>query len=244
MRKVLATLVCVVLVMTMFGCTRKTDSSSASSASSSQSAASSAESAKPVELPKPKDLEVIESGWSVNSSGYIQYGIGIKNPNADFEAKLFTVTASGKDPAGRILFSEYMVVGSVPPNSEYYFGAQIGNGARPSHVEFIVSVSDDNWVPREKIKKSPTFEITSTNVVPGNFNMTSFTGEITAKGEDTKVNGVWISVILRNKENKIVGGYYSFTDIARLNQKYPFEVRVFDPVEYETYKLYAYSYNG
>jgi len=243
MRKIIKMIICValavVLPVTMAGC-----ASVKPTMENNQQGSTEPEPKKPettqIEAAKPKDLEVKESGWSVADGGYIQFGVGIKNPNSDFEANLFTISVTGKDSAGKILFSEFQILGPVYPNSEYYYGASAGNGVVPAKVEFIVSVNDKNW-KKNSTTSPPKYSISNTNKVAGSYNMTSFTGEIQATGEKAPSGGVWVSVIMRNKDNKIVGGYYAFTDVPQLDKKFPFEIRVLSPVEHEKYEIYAYG---
>jgi len=242
MKKIISMIICVTLaatlVATMTGC-----ASVKPTPDDAQQGSADTESTKPETKPvaaKPKDLEVKESGWSVAEGGYIQYGIGVKNPNSDFEANLFTITVTGKDSAGKILFSEFQILGPIYPNAEYYYGASAGNGVKPDKVEFIVSVNDKNW-KQNSTTSPPRYSISNTNKVAGSYNMTSFTGEIQATGEKAPSGGVWVSVIMRNKDNKIVGGYYAFTDVPQLDKKFPFEIRVLSPVEHEKYEIYAYG---
>ena len=242
MKKIISMIVCVALAATMLatvtGCASVKPTPDDTQQEPADTGPSKPET-KPVAA-KPKDLEIKESGWSVAEGGYIQYGVGIRNPNPDFEANLFTISVTGKDSAGKILFSEFQILGPIYPNAEYYYGASAGNGVKPDKVEFIVSVNDKNW-KQNSTTSPPKYSISNTNKVAGNYNMTSFTGEIQATGEKAPSGGVWVSVIMRNKDNKIVGGYYAFTDVPQLDKKFPFEIRVLSPVEHEKYEIYAYG---
>ena len=240
MKKVLIAILCALLATSMVGCAARINTIGNSTNSTDvQTEEKKPETPKPPKA-DPSDLEIIESGWSVTEDGYVQYGIGIKNPNKDYEARLFTITVSGKDENGKILFSEYSVIGSVFPNGEYYFGTQVGNGLAPTSLDFIISVSENNWVESSD-QSTSRFVISNTNEIPGDYGLVSFTGEISTT-DKSATGGVFLSLVFRNKEGKIIGGSNGFTDIATTNTKYPFEVRTFSPVEHDKYDIFAYVY--
>ena len=240
MKKILIAIICALLATSMVGCNMGLNTiRNPENSTDTQSETKKQETQKPPK-PDPMDLVITESGWSVTEGGYVQYGIGIKNPNRDYEARLFTITVSGKDANGKILFSEYSVIGSVFPNGEYYFGTQVGNGLTPTSMDFIISVSESNWVETSD-QSTNRFVISNTNEILSDYGLVSFTGEISTT-DKTATGGVFLSLVFRNKEGKIVGGSNGFTDIATTNTKYPFEIRTFSPVEHDKYDIYAYIY--
>lgn len=187
---------------------------------------------------EPDPIEIIESGWSADEHGYIYYGIGLKNPNSSFEAQSVTVTITGKDDQGKIVFADNQVMSFILPGGEYYFGSQAGNGTAPQTVEFSVSVKDSGWVENDR-QSFAAYDVANINEVVSEYGDTSFTGELTANADWSDVNSAWVSVILRDASGSIIYGTNTFADISEEGQTVPFEIHAYEPPEHATYELIA-----
>lgn len=187
---------------------------------------------------EPEDLEVIESGWSTDSHGYTHYGVGVRNPNADFEAQSIKLTATGRDADGKIVFTRDDTIPFMLPGAEYYLGGQAGNGTAPDSIEFSLEVDDRRWVKSDHTS-SPVFEIGNANEVVGEFGQTSYTGELSANLSWDDTSSVRTSVILRDSAGAIVYGTDGYIDYPAEGQARPFELHVYEAPEHATYELNA-----
>lgn len=190
------------------------------------------------EAESPSPMEMIESGWSVGGSGYVSYGVGIRNPNTSFEAEFPKITITGKDSEGKIVFSDEQVLMFMLPGAEYYFGGQAGNGTAPETVEFSVSVSKDDWIPNDK-QSMAIYEITNINDVKGEYGDVDFTGEITTLEEWDDVSQTCVNVILRDESGEIIGGSYGFVDTPAKGETAPFAINEYGAPDYSSYEIYA-----
>ena len=66
-------------------------------------------------------LEIVESGWSVDSGGYVNYAFALRN-NGGVQVDYPGVTITGRDEDGRVLFSQEQYVSGIPAGGTRYFG--------------------------------------------------------------------------------------------------------------------------
>lgn len=239
MKKMLALAIGVIVLLGVIGCSsensgdRKEPESRPTEPTSTQPAAEETKTSI-----EPLDLQVIESGYAVDENGYVHYGIGIENPNTDYEVNSFMVTITGRDESGKIVFSDEQGMQFLLAGGKCYFGAQAGNGTAPSTVEFSVKVSHDfYWVENDK-KSFEIYTIFNPNEVVGDW-LASYTGELTANAEWSDIGSAWISVIFRDESGQIVGGANSFTDISKEGETVPFEISVYTVPSHASYEIHA-----
>lgn len=197
---------------------------------------------------KPEPLQITDSGWyapepnKYSDSSYVHYGVSVYNPNENYYGKYATVTITGKDENGEILFSDKQTMSVINPTETITFGCQAGNGKQPTTVEFEAYVKDSDW---EKINKDkaviPSYEITDTNATE-NALITSFTGRIKVDDSWGKHESAWVSAILKDANGKTVAGYFSFVDVVK-DSYVPFEVSAYEVPEYSSFEIYAYPWN-
>lgn len=222
----------VMLCAGLLGC------SSAETESSSETDSSTEASSKSTEASTPQDLVLIETGWSVDESGYVHYGFGLENPNENYEAQFPVITITGRDADGKIVFSDDQTLSFLNAKGTCHFASQAGNGNVPDTVEFTVSVSSYNWV--ENANQYPDiYTVSNTNVVKGSYGTTSFTGEVTVNKEWSDVTMIAVSVILRNDTGEIVYGDLTFVDNPVEGQTKPFEIPCYNLPSYASYEIYA-----
>lgn len=187
---------------------------------------------------EPVPVEIKDSGYYVTEYGYIMYGIVWKNPNDLYSIEYPTLSITGKDANGKILFNDTQVMESLMPGEEQRFGCQAGTETAPASVEFSVTDSRSNYV-RTNDKATEYFSIANANEVPGDYE-TSFTGELTTLADLGDSSQAWVSVILRDGNGKIVYGSNSFADVPAKGQTLPFEVSAMSSLpEHASYELFA-----
>lgn len=185
------------------------------------------------------DLEIVESGWSADSQGYVHYAVGLRNNgNVTVVTPGFTIT--GRDASGRVVFSEEQVLSILEPGATAYWGFQAGNGTAPATVDF--APIEPQSYQLEAGAEASRFSVSGTNVVPDGIGGTNFTGDVTTEFAGDQVLGggqVAIVVVLRDETGAIVGGDASFVSAPAEGEPAPFEVHMYDVPDYASYDVYA-----
>ena len=191
---------------------------------------------------EPKPLEIVESGWSVDESGYVFYGIGIKNPNERYGAGLPSFRITGKADDGSIVFNDEQTLFVIYPAETVYYGFQAGNGKAPATVEF--TLSDCEWEEAEPLGDS-VFAISNTSEVEGEFGTISYTGELSMNlgfvNEESAdlFNQTAVTTILRDESGAIVYGMTTFVDTPGQDEAVPFEVSAYSVPSHDSFEIYA-----
>ncbi|WP_270295541.1 hypothetical protein [Eggerthella sinensis] len=186
----------------------------------------------------PEDLQLIETGYTVNDGGYVQLAVGVRNPNEDFEAQRYSLRITGKDEAGKIVFADDQVMNFLLPGGEDWFACTAGNGTAPATVEFALSIKDNNWIKNDHVAEA-AYIIDNVSEIVGDFAQVSYTGEITASKEWSDVGSAWVSAILRDDAGAIVGGYYTYVDVSKQGETVPFEITTYDVPEHSSFEVNA-----
>lgn len=186
----------------------------------------------------PEDLQLIETGYTVDESGYVQFAVGVRNPNKDFEAQRYILRIAGKDDAGKIVFSDDQMMNFLQPEGEDWFACTAGNGTAPSTVEFDLSIKDDNWVESDHVAEA-VYTIENVSEIVGDYGNVSYTGEITANKEWSDVGSAWVSAILRDDAGAIVGGCFTYVDVSKQGETVPFEIAAYDVPEHSSFEVNA-----
>lgn len=171
-------------------------------------------------------LEVAESGWCVESSGYICYGVGIYNNTSEFAITYPGVTITGRDENGSILFSQDQIVSVAQPGQTLYFGGIAGNGTAPDFVEFA-PIEPHDWALSQPTGTEPTFQTSNVSAVPDGFGGVNFTGEASLESgeyESAGMGQIAVTVILRDESGYIVYGAIGFANRPTAERSVSFEV--------------------
>lgn len=185
------------------------------------------------------DLEIVESGWSADSQGYVHYAVGLRN-NGDVTVVTPGFTITGRDASGRVVFSDEQILSILEPGATAYWGFQAGNGAEPATVDF--APIEPQGYQLEAGAEASRFSVSGTNVVPDGIGGTNFTGDVTTEFAGDQVLGggqVAIVVVLRDETGAIVGGDASFVSAPAEGEPASFEVHMYDVPDYASYDVYA-----
>ena len=187
------------------------------------------------------DLEIVESGWSVGSNGYVYYAFGIRNPN-DFVVDLPGVKITGRDDSDRVLFSEEQYLCVIGAGETNYFGSLIGGGEAPATVEFEPLPIEDYQVGLTGSESS--FSVSNVSVSSARGGMTSFTGDVTTESDDGKGIGsnVALTVVLRDESGAIIYGATGYVTKPTVGESTSFEVEQYGVPDYATYEVYAQAW--
>jgi hypothetical protein len=189
----------------------------------------------------PKPLELVETGYTVVSGPYVEYGFVLRNPNADYGAESPVVRITALDAKGGVLGTEDQTLFQVYPGQTLAFGSQVDpNGKKPAKVTFEVIPPGDNWEPADQMEPAgfKPFQITGLKANKSDF-QTAFTGMLT-NPNSTAFDTVAVTVLLRDKHGKIKIGYTAFPDHVAAGGKVPFEVTSMGDVpKYAKFEAYA-----
>lgn len=213
------------------------------SKSNSSAADSSDSSGLSPDVDLPNVLEVVESGWSVDSHGYVSAAFAVRNNASNVMVRCPAVQVVGYAQDGSILFCDEQVLSCIPPGQTFYFGNAFGNGIAPYKVEFSsVEPKGYHLIDAPDVPELVVSDVSQTKDSLGGI---VFTGEIARKDDaafDTEDGQAVVSVVLRDKTGAIVYGSCSFADLSPAAPRAVFEIDVFDKVDFESYEIYAHAW--
>lgn len=195
-------------------------------------------------------LELVDSGWYLDSQGYVCYAVALRNASESLQIDFPAVEITGRDESGSVLFTSTQVLNVILPGETLYYGGLAGNGggSAPATVEFN-PVKPDEWNVKSYDGEENTFTISGLSEREGSAGIISFTGEVTAEslgclGMSGGSGSVCISVILRDDAGKIVYGCSGFANLPEEGQSVPFEVSSFggELPSYATMEAYAMAW--
>ena len=186
-------------------------------------------------------LEIVESGWSVGSDGYVYYAFALRNPN-DFVVDLPGVKITGRDTTGKVLFSEEQILNIIGAGETNYFGSLVGGGEAPAAVEFEPLPIEDYQVGLTESEVS--FSVSNASVSSGRDGMTSFTGDVTTVSDDGQGIGsdVALTVVLRDESGAIIYGTTGFVRKPPVGESTSFEVERYGVPDYATYEVHTQAW--
>lgn len=191
-------------------------------------------------------LEIIESGWTGDASGYVEYAIGIRNVSADERIDYPSFTVTGYDHDGSVVFTQQQVLSTIFPGQTLYFAGVGGNGVTPARVEFAMDEVMAANVIEVAEPVGELFEVRDATAVEGTFG-TSFTGTISLAGESARAAldglpimvGTCVSVVLRDEEGALVGGAQAFVGLPEEGESLPFSTIDRQLPAYASYEVWV-----
>lgn len=187
------------------------------------------------------DLEIVESGWSSDSQGYVYYAFALKNPN-DFVVDLPGVKITGRGEDGQVLFSEEQYLYVVGAGETNYFGSLVGGGEPPTTVEFEPLPVEGYQVGLTGSEVS--FSVSNVSASLGHGGMTSFTGDVITVSDDGRGIGsdVALTVVLRDESGQIIYGATAYVTRPSMGKTTSFEIEQYGVPDYATYEVYAQAW--
>lgn len=181
-------------------------------------------------------LEVTESGWSTDPSGYVHYALALRN-SSDVAIEFPTVRIVGKAQGGTVLFSEEKPLMVIDAQQTVLFGSQAGNGQVPATVEFEALEPRDYYIGSRS--NVPAYTVSGVSESHDRFGGTTFTGMVEMTAGQADDDMVAVSVVLRDDAGSIVGGYSGFVTCDKVGQKAAFEVQAQNAPEYASFEVFA-----
>ncbi|MCX6373570.1 MAG: FxLYD domain-containing protein [Actinobacteria bacterium] len=240
------TLLLVTVVLALAACGGTQAAPSASGTAPAAQVTPSAEST-PAAPATPHDLELVESGWSM-VHGCVEYGVVIRNPNADFAGDFVSIDVLMEGKGGQILGSDTQVIGMIYPGGTLAWGVQADpNGKKPAKVTFSLSVRDENWHPADSAEVVDSayepFKVSRTRVSTDSSGFPVVTGLL--ENPNSKPFGsIAVSALFKDAGGKIIAGYTGFVEDVPAGGKKAFEVNAFANMpEYKSVDVYAQSWD-
>lgn len=188
-------------------------------------------------------LELVETGWSADESGYVHYAFGLRNTSDSVCIQFPSVEITGRDDDGTVLFSDTQVLVVSFPGETTYFGSQAGNGngTVPATVDFTVLEPDDYSYVNSS--ESASFKADNLSAAPDGYGGEIFSGEISVVKDSARVreqsSQLNVSLVLRDDAGAIIYGFDTYVDWPPEGGSRPFSMDVFDPPAYDSFEVYA-----
>lgn len=186
-----------------------------------------------------QSLKISESGWHVDSNGYVDYALTIQNTSENLIVEYPEVIITGRAADGSVVFSKSQVMGVVYPGYDLTFACMTGDGTAPATVEFALGKPQDYQVSVGT--GHPTeYKVLDQTARKGGAGKLAVSGEIekTVEGDEwLDSQGVWLSVILRDDQGQIVYGWNGFVDSPGLGEQMPFSIEVYSVPDYATVEV-------
>ena len=188
-------------------------------------------------------LELVETGWSADESGYVHYAFGLRNTSDSVCIQLPSVEITGRGEDGSVLFSETLIMANAFAGETVYFGSEIGNGNGivPATVDFTVLEPDDYSYVNSS--ESASFKADNLSAAPDGYGGEIFSGEIFVVKDSARVREqssmLAVSLVLRDDAGAIVYGYSTFVDWPSEGGSRPFSMDVIDPPAYDSFEVHV-----
>lgn len=181
----------------------------------------------------PKDtlgcLKVVESGWRAASHGVVNYALTVENTSNEMIVDFPQIDITGRDGTGGVVLTDSIVLGQILPGQRLTLASLAGSSEAPEEMEFE-PVSPDSLQLRRDQEVASTFEVKDVREQRHGDDLT-VSGNVvcTTRGTESQSLGdVWVSVVLRDAEGKIVSGYSTFADRPDQGERAPFTIDVLD----------------
>ena len=186
-----------------------------------------------------QSLKISESGWHVDSNGYVDYALTIQNTSEDLIVEYPEVIITGRAADGSVVFSKSQVMGVVYPGYDLTFACMTGDGTAPATVEFALGKPQDYQVSVGT--GHPTeYKVHDLSVRKDGAGKLTVSGEVekTVEGDEwLDSQSVWLSVILRDDQGQIVYGWNGFVESPGLGEQMPFSIAVYSVPDYATVEV-------
>lgn len=186
-----------------------------------------------------QSLKISESGWHVDSNGYVDYALTIQNTSEDLIVEYPEVIITGRAADGSVVFSKSQVMGVVYPGYDLTFACMTGDGTAPATVEFALSKPQDYQVS-VGTGRPTEYKVLDLSARKDGSGKLTVSGEVekTVEGDEwLDSQSVWLSVILRDDQGRIVYGWNGFVENPGLGEQMPFSIEVYSVPDYATVEV-------
>ena len=189
-------------------------------------------------------LEIVESGWSAGTNGYVHYAVGVKNTSEDTAYELVTIKVMGYDKDDNLIFSDDCgVMISLPNQTSYYAGQAGGGGTAPARVDF--TLQRNSTTSTAQMTESLEMKVTSLSASKGTLG-TDFVGTYSVTGSESALASIpsymsstAITLVLRDEDGNIVYGTNSYDYNLTLGEGKTFQINASNLPAYATAEAYV-----
>lgn len=188
-------------------------------------------------------LELVESGYTVDDMGFVNYGVTIHNPSEDVKALFPCISLVGRAQDGTVLFSDQQYLMEIAPGETVTWGGIAGNGQGvPATVEIgLLPVTQDN-ARAASPDDAPVFEVRGVQESSSQLGGEYVTGEVVLKREGSmKYAGsqIAVTIIMRDAQGAIVYGNVTFIPLLEEGATGAFELLATSVPEHATVEAHA-----
>ena len=188
-------------------------------------------------------LSVGESHWSTSSgSVYAEYSL-TNNSNRTVAYPSVTITGYADD--GSVLFSDEQVLSVLAPGETAYQSTALDGSTAPARVEFTPVKPSEDLLSDDA---APSLSTANESARSNGYGGITVSGTVTLEKDGTtrllsSDYGVCLTAILRDASGNIVGGGVNFlSSHPAEGSSVPFEVPVFEQVDYATCEVHALAW--
>lgn len=189
-------------------------------------------------------LEIVESGWSAGTNGYVHYAVGVQNTSKDTAYELVTIKVTGYDKDDNLIFSDDCgVMISLPNQTSYYAGQAGGGGTAPARVDF--TLQRNSTTSTAQMTEPLEMKVTSLSASKGTLG-TDFVGTYSVTGSESALasvpsfmNSTAITLVLRDEDGNIVYGTNSYDYNLTLGEGKTFQINASNLPAYATAEAYV-----
>lgn len=162
---------------------------------------------------EPKDLEVVETGFYLDSYGTAHFASIVNNPNSTLAAENIQVTVAARDVDGNVLDTLNDFITLMFPDGQTAICGDMAAPEGTSALDVSLSVNSNGWTKQDITQKDfyDQLPITNINESTDEWGQTTVAGEIANNTEGT-FSGTRIQVVFRNADGGIVGGAYTYVN--------------------------------
>ena len=188
-------------------------------------------------------LSVGESHWSTSSgSVYAEYSL-TNNSNRTVAYPSVTITGYADD--GSVLFSDEQVLSVLAPGETAYQSTALDGSTAPARVEFTPVKPSEDLLSDDA---APSLSTANESARSNGYGGITVSGTVTLEKDGTTMAlgnnyGVCLTAILRDASGNIVGGGVNFlSSHPAEGSSMPFEVSIFERVDYATCEVHAIAW--
>ncbi len=213
-------------------------SSGTSSNSSSKNTQSSGSSVTDAAKNTDNPLSIVESGWSMGGNGYVQFVYALRNNSADTTVKLPSITVTGKNSSGEVLFARETAMMSIGAGQTQYYASIEPCSETPASVEFEPQALRSYSLSTSE--SAGSFSVSNVSESKNQYGETKITGEVTADDVgNTEYGDVMVTVVFRDASGTIVGGAEAFVSCPAQGKSVAFSATPYVEVKHESVEVYA-----
>ena len=219
--------------------TNATTAQSSSSNNSTQASSSSNTSVNNKSATSTDDVKLVVSESNVYQStdGYVGFAVALRNESKTTAVKYPSVTVTGKNADGTIMFSSNLLYVAIGPGETKYSASITQGDSLPASIECSVDKIDSYNLSTSL--NTGAFTVSNVSVVK-NSGTTKLTGEVKVDDAGNAGNGyVEIIAVFRDENGKIVYAQEMGSECPQTGQSTSFDMPIRSNLNYASLDVYA-----